>query len=182
MGHTTKKLHVTKIRYVAKLLSFTSACQEGSETFFVLPGFACDFFNDGVVSKLCREICRFTFLVLIVILIVIVIELMSSQFSDSQYGRFSYGAACSESPPYLVDSPICVICEGAISERAVILVRGHIANCWSQFNPVGVGVSSAEKCRSRAVKMGSTKLATKLATKKITHKSRKGRFFRGGPV
>ena len=30
-----------------------------------------------------------------------------------------------------------------------------------------MGVSSAEKCRSRAVKMGSTKLATKLATKKI---------------
>ena len=25
--------------------------------------------------------------------------------SNSQYGRFSYGAACSESPPYLVDSP-----------------------------------------------------------------------------
>ena len=118
MGHTTKKLHVTKIRYVAKLLSFTSACQEGSETFFVLPGFACDFFNDGVVSKLCREICRFTFLVLIVILIVIVIELMSSQFSDSQYGRFSYGAACSESPPYLVDSPICVICEVGRDLRA----------------------------------------------------------------
>ena len=46
--------------------------------------------------------------------------------------------------------------------------------CTSQFNPVGVGVSSAEKCRSRAVKMGSTKLATKLATKNITRKSRKG--------
>ena len=44
----------------------------------VLPGFACDFFNDGVVSKLCRELCRelcrCEILVLIVILIVIVIE------------------------------------------------------------------------------------------------------------
>ena len=38
--------------------------------------------------------------------------------SNSQYGRFSYGAACSESPPYPVDSPICVIYEVGRDLRA----------------------------------------------------------------
>ena len=34
-----------------------------------------------------------------------ILDVGRKKISNSQYGRFSYGAACSESPPYLVDSP-----------------------------------------------------------------------------
>lgn len=46
-----------------------------------LPGFACDFLNDGVVSKLCRELCRFEILVLIVI----VIEYVNVTVNDARH-------------------------------------------------------------------------------------------------